>query len=98
VYYLVTGPVMGAWKGFLHVDKSGLRHTADHPLTDGRYPSALWQKGDRIVDTYVLVLEPNFVPGEYPIYFGLFAGETRMQVSRGPNVENRVAAGNIRVR
>lgn len=98
VYYRVIGPVTGAWKAFLHVDKPGLRHTGDHALTEGRYPAALWQPGDRIVDEVAVTLEPNFVPGEYPLYFGLFAGDARMKVTRGPQVEDRVAAGNLRVR
>ena len=29
--------------------------------------------------TTIFKLEPNFTPGEYDIYFGLFVGDTRIE-------------------
>jgi hypothetical protein len=97
-YYRVIGPVAGTWKAFLHVDGQGRRHNGDHALLGGRYATSLWQPGDVLVDTYELVLEPNFLPGDYAVYFGLFAGDTRMEVTEGRHHDNRIVAGVLRVR
>ncbi len=97
-YLRVIGPLQPSWKAFLHVDKPGLRHNGDHALTNGTYPMALWRTGDVIVDTYELRLEPNFVPGEYGLFYGLVSGETRMPVSRGAHDDDRVSMGMLRVR
>ena len=58
----------------------------------------LWQPGDIVVDDHEFQLEPNFTPGDYTVYFGLFSGDTRFKVTRGPNHENRVIGGPLRVR
>lgn len=97
-YYRVLGPVAGTWKAFLHVDGQGRRHNGDHALLGGRYATSLWQPGDVLVDTYELVLEPNFLPGDYAVYFGLFAGDARMEVTEGRHHDNRIVAGVLRVR
>jgi hypothetical protein len=51
-----------------------------------------------VVDDHVFQLEPNFTPGDYTLYFGFFAGDTRFKVTRGAHHENRVNGGTIRVR
>ncbi|MDC0678115.1 glycosyltransferase family 39 protein [Sorangium atrum] len=97
-YFRVHRPVTGNWKMFVHIDGFQRRYNGDHPVIEGRYPLSLWQPGDVVVDDHELQLEPNFTPGDYTLYFGLFAGETRFQVTRGPEHEDRVRGGVIRVR
>jgi hypothetical protein len=65
---------------------------------DGKYPFALWLKDDLLVDDYEFGLEPNFSPGAYTLYFGLYVGETRLKVKSGPSDgDNRIDGGTIRV-
>jgi hypothetical protein len=48
------------------------------------------------VDDHEFSLEPNFTPGTYSIFFGLFVGDTRMKVKSGPNDgDNRIMGGNL---
>ncbi len=97
-YYRVLAPITGTWKAFLHIDGFQRRYNGDHATLDGKYAMNLWQPNDIIVDDSVFELEPNFTPGDYTIYFGFFSGDTRFRVSRGPNQENRVIGGALRVR
>ncbi|XXX73724.1 glycosyltransferase family 39 protein [Sorangium sp. So ce134] len=97
-YFRVHRPITGNWKMFVHIDGFQRRYNGDHPVIEGRYPVSLWQPGDVIMDDHELRLEPNFTPGDYALYFGFFAGDTRFEVTRGPEHENRVRGGVIRVR
>ena len=64
----------------------------------GAYGMLRWRPGDVVVDVYDLVLEPNFTPGDYTLYFGFFSGKDRLAVSRGKHHENRVVGGVLTVR
>ncbi|WP_437808410.1 glycosyltransferase family 39 protein [Sorangium sp. So ce1078] len=97
-YFRVHRPITGNWKMFVHIDGFQRRYNGDHPVLEGRYPLSLWQPGDIIVDDHELRLEPNFTPGDYALYFGFFAGDTRFQVTRGPEHEDRIRGGVLRVR
>ena len=97
-YYRVVKPITGTWKSFLHIDGFQRRYNGDHAVLDGKYAMNLWQPNDIVVDDYVFELEPNFTPGDYTVYFGFFSGDTRFRVARGPNHENRVIGGALRVR
>ena len=58
----------------------------------------LWLKDDLILDDHEFTLEPNFTPGSYSLFLGLFAGDTRMRVKSGPSDgENRINGGMLRV-
>jgi 4-amino-4-deoxy-L-arabinose transferase-like glycosyltransferase len=97
-YYKVLAPVTTEWEAFIHIDGYRRRHNGDHKPLEGKYPFALWQKDDLIVDDYEFSLEPNFSPGVYTVFFGLFVGETRMKVLSGPNDhDNRIDGGPLRV-
>ena len=97
-YYKVLAPVTTEWEAFIHIDGYRRRHNGDHKPLDGKYPFALWQKDDLIVDDYEFSLEPNFSPGTYTVFFGLFVGETRMKIVSGPNDhDNRIDGGPLRV-
>ena len=59
---------------------------------------ALWLPGDVLEDVYEFQLEPNFTPGTYTVFFGLFVGETRLKVKSGPtDGDNRINGGAVRV-
>jgi 4-amino-4-deoxy-L-arabinose transferase-like glycosyltransferase len=97
-YYRVLAPVTTEWEGFIHIDGYHRRHNGDHKPTNGKYPMSLWLPGDLVVDDHDFKLEPNFTPGDYDIYFGLFVGDTRMKVKSGPSDgDNRVHGGPLRV-
>ncbi|MBK8255992.1 MAG: glycosyltransferase family 39 protein [Polyangiaceae bacterium] len=97
-YYRVESPLSGNWKAFVHIDGFGRRYNGDHSVLDGRYAMNLWNPGDVVVDDLVFQLEPNFLPGQYTVFFGFFVGETRYAVTRGPSQDNRVVGGPINVR
>ncbi|MBS2018462.1 MAG: glycosyltransferase family 39 protein [Deltaproteobacteria bacterium] len=97
-YYKVLAPVQTEWEAFIHIDGFHRRHNGDHKPCEGKYPMSLWLKDDVIVDDHEFTLEPNFSPGPYTLYFGLFIGETRLKVKSGPtDGENRVNGGALRV-
>lgn len=97
-YYRVLAPITTEWEAFIHIDGYHRRHNGDHKLVEGKYPLSLWLPGDRIEDVYEFSLEPNFTPGAYTLFFGLFVGETRLKVTSGPNDnDNRINGGPIRV-
>lgn len=95
VYYRVVARLRHDYQAFLHVDGEGRRHNADHEPVGGRYPSRLWRAGDVIADVHELVLEPNFTPGHYVVYFGLFIGKKRLEVRHGPHRDDRVVGGTL---
>jgi hypothetical protein len=97
-YYRVLAPVTTEWEAFIHIDGYHRRHNGDHKPTNGKYPMSLWLPGDLIMDDHEFKLEPNFTPGSYTIYFGLFVGDTRLKVKSGPNDgDNRINGGPLRV-
>jgi 4-amino-4-deoxy-L-arabinose transferase-like glycosyltransferase len=97
-YYRVLAPITTEWEAFIHIDGFHRRHNGDHKPMDGKYPFSLWLKDDMLVDDYEFGLEPNFSPGPYTLYFGLYVGETRLKVKSGPSDgDNRIDGGTIRV-
>jgi len=97
IFYKVIGAVSGDWETFIHIDGYRRRFNGDHKTLGGKYPFSLWQTGDFVVDDYEFALEPNFTPGEYNVYFGLFVGKSRMKIDTGPQNEDRIEAGKLRV-
>ncbi len=97
-YYRVLAAVTTEWEAFIHIDGYHRRHNGDHKPMDGKYPFSLWLAGDLLVDDYEFKLEPNFSPGNYTVYFGLFVGDTRLKVKSGPSDgENRINGGPLHV-
>lgn len=98
-YFKVLSPLRSDWEMFIHIDGNRKRHNGDHKPCGGKYPPSLWTTGDILADDYEFKLDPSFSPGDYTVYFGLFAGDTRMKVTEGPSdKDNRVNGGTIRVR
>lgn len=97
-YYRVLAPVGTEWEAFIHIDGYHRRHNGDHKPMNGKYPMSLWLPGDLLLDDHEFKLEPNFSPGNYTIFFGLFAGDSRLKVKSGPNDgDNRINGGALRV-
>ncbi len=97
-FYRVMKPIMRNYKAFIHVDGYRRRHNGDHDVLQGKYRMSYWQPGDVIIDEYKMVLEPNFMPGRYTVYYGFFQGKHRMKVTQGRHSENRVNGGHLTVR
>jgi hypothetical protein len=98
IYFRVLAPLNGPWQTFVHIDGLQRRFNADHEPLDGKYPLRLWRQGDVIVDTTDVLLEPNFSPGSYRVYFGLFSSDRRLPVTDGPQSDDRIVAGTLQVR
>ena len=96
-YYKVVAPPTGEWESFIHIDGFHRRFNGDHKVLGGKYALSLWQVGDIVVDDYEFALEPNFTPGAYNVFLGLFVGDTRMKVKTGKADDNRIDAGLLRV-
>jgi hypothetical protein len=97
-YYKVLAPIQSEWQAFIHIDGFHRRHNGDHPVCDGKYPMSLWLKDDYIMDDHEFTLEPNFSPGPYTIFMGLFLGETRLKVKSGASDgDNRINGGVLKV-
>jgi hypothetical protein len=97
-YFKVLAPLTSEWEMFIHIDGFRRRHNGDHKIAAGKYPMSLWLVDDIVMDDHEFTLEPNFSPGAYSLYFGLFVGETRLKVKSGPaDGENRVNGGMLRV-
>lgn len=97
IYWRVLAPLRGDWQTFVHLDGLQRRFNADHVPLGEHYPISAWRSGDILVDSTELVLEPNFTPGVYRLYFGLFNAERRLGVTEGPAADDRIVAGAVQV-
>jgi hypothetical protein len=97
IYYKVVAPISGSWETFIHIDGFQRRFNGDHQTLENKYPLHLWRVGDYVVDIHRFSLEPNFTPGEYDVFFGLFIGNRRLDVKRGRQNDNRIEAGKLLV-
>ena len=96
--YKVLANVGAEWEAFIHIDGFHRRHNGDHKPMEGKYPMSLWLEGDYLLDDHEFTLEPNFSPGAYTIYFGLYSGETRLKVKSGPaDADHRIIGGTLNV-
>jgi hypothetical protein len=98
IYYEVTRRLTREWQTFVHIDGAGRRHHGDHDTLGGRYPMAQWLPGDFIADMHPIVVPPNFTPGRYQVYFGLYRGDDRLSVKSGRHSDNRLQGGELEVR
>lgn len=98
IYFEVLRRVSGSWETFIHIDGYQRRYNGDHATVGDRYPFSLWRPGDYIVDKHRISLDPSFTSGVYRVFFGLFKGSRRLEVTKGANDDDRIAAGSLRVR
>jgi hypothetical protein len=84
LYWQALRPIPANYAVFTHVRGEGetLWAGQDAWPQNGNAPTALWQLGQTIADTYDLTLKPDTPPGQYPIEIGLYHSETleRLQV------------------
>jgi hypothetical protein len=97
IYFRVVQPISGRRETFIDIDGFQRRFNAEHATLDGKYPFNLWRVGDFISDRSEFALEPNFGAGKHRVYFGLYNGNRRLEVRRGPAEENRLDAGFLEV-
>jgi 4-amino-4-deoxy-L-arabinose transferase-like glycosyltransferase len=45
---------------------------ADAPPQQGRYPTAIWEAGERVIDLKSITIPPGTAPGKYTILVGLY--------------------------
>ena len=98
LFYRVLKPITRNYRAFIHIDGAQRRHNGDHEVLEKAYPMTLWRPGDIVADPYKLVLEPNFTPDRYVVFFGFFMGKQRFAVSHGRHNGNRVNGGHLVVR
>lgn len=95
IFYRVLASLPRDYRAFIHIDGEGRRHNGDHAFV---YPTSLWRPGDVIVDAHDFVLEPNFTPADYRVYYGFYVGKQRLPVTEGPHRDDRVVGGTLPVR
>jgi hypothetical protein len=63
---------------FAHLvdDRGNLITSSDQPLTDGTYPSDLWEAGEQVAHLHHLVVPPDLANGRYQILIGLYRPDT----------------------
>ncbi len=98
IHWEVLAPLHKQWKTFIHIDGHGRRHNGDHETLEGKYPMRFWNVGDFMTDMHSVELAATFSAATYKVYFGLFSGNTRLQVSEGAHHDNRIEAGDLIVR
>ena len=97
LYYEVKKPISGKWRTFVHIDGFQRRYNGDHDTLEDKYPLHLLKPGDFVCDVHEFTLEPNFTPGRYNVFYGLFIGSRRLEVKRGKHNQNRLQGGPINV-
>jgi hypothetical protein len=74
LYWRVQHPTDRSYKIFVHlIGPDGLPAAQgdDFPLQGDR-PTATWQPGETLVDSYTIVLSPDLAPGSYPLRLGFY--------------------------
>lgn len=87
---------------FTHLlDSEGrLRAQKDNPPVNGLLPTSAWEAGEIIQDRYIILLNPDLLPGEYQFEIGMYQLETgqRLEVREGPEGEaGRILLGAVEV-
>ncbi|MBN1606092.1 MAG: glycosyltransferase family 39 protein [Polyangiaceae bacterium] len=98
LFWQVLNPILTTWRTFVHIDGQQRRLNADHDTLEGKYPMHLLLTGDFFADTTEFTVEPNFGPGVYELYYGLYRENQRMRVESGRHDNDRILGGPIRVR
>jgi hypothetical protein len=68
------GPTDTNWTVFVHLfDADGNKITqADSPPLNNFYPTSLWQRPYRVLDTHILHLPADLKPGDYRVFVGMY--------------------------
>ncbi len=101
LHFAVDAPVADDWQVFVHVDadEGGFRMNGDHWPVHGNYRTALWQKGEHIVDAFDVVVPTAAPAGSYTVWVGLYRGDGRLPFSGGDRAlhdgDNRIKVGAV---
>ncbi len=98
-YWKVLEPVTDR-KIFVHLhDPQKIRFiNADHTPVGGRYPAALWKRGEIVRDQHTLSLPKDWQFPQVIVYTGLFRGDMRMKIQGPQDQEDRVIAATLPVK
>lgn len=68
---------------FVHLmDEAGeLVAQADAPPQQGRYPTSIWEAGERVIDLKIIDIPPDAAPGGYTILVGLYDPATGVRLA-----------------
>jgi len=73
----------------------------DNPPKEGGHPTTLWMKGEVVIDSYHIPVNPDAPPGEYVIEIGLYDGATGAPMpvfdQEGLMLDNRILLAKIEV-
>ena len=95
-YWKVLNPTGDDWKLFIHLESPDSKKNhlnADHTPISGKYPLALWKKGEIIRDSHRVSVPQSWPSNQLEIYVGAWKGPLRMKTTKGPHdSENRILA------
>lgn len=104
LHFGVEDVVDGDWQVFLHIDAQGgsYRIHGDHWPVRGQYKTAMWQKGEFVVDSWEGTVPMDAPSGIYDVWAGLYRGDDRLEVTSGAapklvDADNRVNVGSITI-
>ncbi|MGD2049258.1 MAG: hypothetical protein PVH03_07175, partial [Chloroflexota bacterium] len=97
LYWEAIEPTAADYTVFIHLlDEEGrLRGQKDSQPLGGKYPTYLWEGGERIRDDYELTIHPEAPPGNYDFAIGMYELQNlqRLPISAepgGPQPDNRL--------
>jgi hypothetical protein len=83
---------------FVHaLGPGGSRFSADHPPAHGAVPTSRWQPGERIRDTFEVIVPVGAAPGRYTLRAGLWDPARRSRLRRDRNAPDSVEIGSVEV-
>ena len=84
----VLGQPMADYRVFVHlVGADGPVAFGDGPPQGGAYPTGLWEPGERVVDTHLVVLPSEMPAGQYPLVVGMYSEAAGRLLAYGPDRE-----------
>lgn len=97
LYWESLNPTAADYTVFVHLlDEEGqLQGQKDSQPQGGKYPTYLWDQGERIRDDYELTIQPEAPPGSYLFAIGMYELQNLQRLpistdSGGPQPDNRL--------
>jgi hypothetical protein len=97
LYWESLNPTAADYTVFIHLldEESQLRGQKDSQPLGGKYPTYLWDRGERIKDVYELTIQPEAPPGSYDLAIGMYELQNLQRLpiltdSGGPQPDNRL--------
>jgi hypothetical protein len=82
LYWQADDPDGRDYTVFVHLmDEAGeVVAQTDAPPRQGRYPTSIWEAGERVIDLKIIVIPPGVTPGDYTILVGLYDPATGVRL------------------